>query len=100
MEQILFNYAKEGIFLALFLYLLIWNIPKIKQEFKQEMKEMEDRHRAEIDRMTKRHLQEMEKLEKKAEARESELIRILSMFDMKFEVLTDKVDEVLKRMKT
>lgn len=100
MEQILFNYAKEGIFLALFLYLLIWNIPKIKQDFKQEMKEMEDRHKAEIERMEKRHLEEMEKFEKKAEARETELIRLLSMFDMKFEVLTDKVDEVLKKIKT
>jgi predicted Holliday junction resolvase-like endonuclease len=99
-EQILLNYAKEGIFLALFLYLLIWNIPRIKQEFKQEMKEMENRHKAEIERMEKRHLEEMEKLEKKAEARESELIRLLSMFDVKFEVLTDKVDEVLKKIKT
>jgi hypothetical protein len=99
-EQILLNYAKEGIFLALFLYLLIWNIPRIKHEFKQEMKEMENRHKAEIERMEKRHLEEMEKLEKKAEARESELIRLLSMFDVKFEVLTDKVDEVLKKIKT
>ncbi|HLO12434.1 MAG TPA: hypothetical protein VK190_09485 [Pseudoneobacillus sp.] len=99
MDQIFFNYAKEGIFLALFLYLLIWNIPKMKQEFKQEMREMESRHKAEIDRVEKKYHEELEKLEKKAEIREAELIRLLSMFEGKFEVLTDKVDEVLKKIK-
>jgi predicted Holliday junction resolvase-like endonuclease len=99
MEELLVNYAKEGVFLALFLYLLIFNIPKLKQEFKQDMREMEDRHRAEIDRVEKRYQEEMEKMEKKAEIRESELIRLLSMFEGKYELLTGKVDEVLKRLK-
>lgn len=98
-EQIFFNYAKEGVFLALFLYLLIINIPKLKQEFKQDMREMEDRHRSEIERVEKRYQEEMEKLEKKAEIRESELIRLLSMFEGKYELLTGKVDEVLNRLK-
>jgi predicted Holliday junction resolvase-like endonuclease len=98
-EQIFLNYAKEGVFLALFLYLLIFNIPKLKQEFKQDMREMEDRHRSEIERVEKRYQEEMEKLEKKAEIRESELIRLLSMFESKYELLTGKVDEVLKRLK-
>jgi predicted Holliday junction resolvase-like endonuclease len=64
-EQLFLNYAKEGVFLALFLYLLIWNIPSIKQEFKHEMREMEDRHKAEIDRLEKRYKDDLEKLEKK-----------------------------------
>jgi predicted Holliday junction resolvase-like endonuclease len=97
-EQVLFNYAKEGVFLALFLYLLIFNIPKLKQEFKQEMREMEIRHKAEIDRVELKHKEDLEKLEKKAELRESELIRLLSMFEDKYELLTDKVDEILKRL--
>lgn len=98
MEQLLLNYAKEGIFLALFLYLLIWNIPKIKQDFKQEMKEMEERHNAEISRIENKHKEEMEKLEKKSEQRENELIRLLTMFEGKYDILTDKVDEVLNRL--
>lgn len=100
MEQLLFEYAKEGIFLALFLYLLLWNIPKIKQDFKQEMKDMESRHIAEIERVEKMHEEEMDKLEKKAYEREKELIRLISMFEGKIEIINDKVDEVLKRLKT
>lgn len=99
MEQVLFDYAKEGIFLALFLYLLIWNIPKLKQEFKQEMKEMESRHKEDIERVEKKHEEEMDKLEKRAYEREKELIRIISMFEGKYEILIDKVDEVLNRLK-
>lgn len=98
MEQVLFNYAKEGVFLALFLYLLIFNIPRIKQEFKEEMREMENRHKLEIDRVEKLYQEELEKMEKKAEIRESELIRLLSMFENKYEILIGKVDEVLKRI--
>jgi predicted Holliday junction resolvase-like endonuclease len=97
-EQLFFNYAKEGVFLALFLYLLIVNIPKLKQEFKLEMKEMEDRHKAEIERVEKKHKEELEKLETRADRREAELIRLLSMFEGKYETLTDKVDEVLKKL--
>lgn len=98
MEQLFLNYAKEGVFLALFLYLLIFNIPRLKQEFKQDMREMESRHRSEIERVEKMYKEEMEKLEKKAEIRESELIRLLSMFEGKYEVLIDKVDDVLRRL--
>jgi predicted Holliday junction resolvase-like endonuclease len=97
-EQILFNYAKEGVFLALFLYLLIFNIPKIKQEFKTEMREMENRHKLEIERVERLYREELVKLEKKAEIRESELIRLLSMFESKYEILIGKVDQVLKRL--
>lgn len=99
MEELFITYAKEGIFLALFLYLLIWNIPKMRQEFKKEMKDMEDRYKAEIDRVEKKHEEEMRKLEKNSELRESELIRLLTMFEDKYDILTDKVDEVLKRLK-
>ncbi|MHC0039159.1 hypothetical protein [Pseudoneobacillus sp. C159] len=98
MEQLFINYAKEGVFLALFLYLLIFNIPKLKQEFKQEMKGMEERHKAEIERVEKKHQEELDKLEKKADLRESELIRLLSMFEGKYQILTDKVDEILKKL--
>jgi hypothetical protein len=99
MEQVFLNYAKEGVFLALFLYLLMWNIPRIKQEFKHEMSNMESRHRSEIERVEKKYQTEMEKLEKQAENREAELIRLLNMFEGKFEIINDKVDEVIYRLR-
>ncbi|PLS17270.1 hypothetical protein CVD28_11920 [Bacillus sp. M6-12] len=98
MEQFLFDYAKEGVFLALFLYLLIWHIPSMRQEFKQDMKDMEARHTSEIERVEKKYLEEMERLEKKAEMREGELIKLLTMFEGKYELISDKIDEVLKRL--
>ncbi|ARW41720.1 MULTISPECIES: hypothetical protein [Bacillus] len=98
MEQLLLNYAKEGVFLALFLYLLVWSIPKMRQEFKQDMKEMEERHGAEILRVEKKHEFEIEKVEEKAEKRENELMRLLTMFGDKYDILTHKVDEVLKKL--
>ena len=88
LDQLFLYYAKEGIFLALFLYLLNWTIPKMRQEFKQEMKEMEERHKAEIGRV-----------EKNSESRESELIRLLTMFEDKYDILTYKVEKVLKKLK-
>ncbi|MBM7693913.1 putative Holliday junction resolvase-like endonuclease [Peribacillus deserti] len=100
MDQLLFDYAKEGIFLALFLYLLIWTIPKIKQEFKQEMKEMESRYNSEMEKMEKRHSEDMEKLEKRADERESELMKLLNMFEDKYDILTYKVEEVLKKIQS
>lgn len=92
------NYAKEGIFLALFLYLLFWSIPRMRTEFKQDMKDMEDRHSNEIARIEKKHDDEIEKVEKKSEKRESELMRLLTMFGDKYDILTTKVDEVLKKL--
>ncbi|PLT28434.1 hypothetical protein [Peribacillus deserti] len=100
MDQLLLDYAKEGIFLALFLYLLIWTIPRMKQEFKQEMKEMESRYITEIEKIEKRHIEEMEKLEKKAEERESELMKLLNMFEDKYDILTYKAEEILKKVQS
>ena len=108
-EQILTNYAKEGIFLALFLYLLVLSIPQMRKELKQDMKDMEDRHgqeinrlerrhEDEIERVEKKHEDEIEKVEKKAEKREGELMRLLTMFGDKYDILTHKVDEVLKKL--
>jgi hypothetical protein len=96
--QLFITYAKEGIFLALFLYLLIWNIPKIREEFKEDMKNMEERHGKAIDRVEKRYTDELEKVEKKSEKRESELMNLLRLLGDKYDIITHKVDEVLKKL--
>ncbi len=92
------SFAKESIFIALFLYMLFWYMPKLKAEFKQDMRDMENRHIGEIERIEKKHDDEIEKLEKKSEKRESELMRLLTMFGDKYDILTTKVDEVLKKL--
>jgi len=91
-------FAKESIFIALFLYMLFWYMPRMKSEFKQDMRDMENRHIGEIERIEKKHDDEIEKLEKKSEKRESELMRLLTMFGDKYDILTTKVDEVLKKL--
>lgn len=98
MEAILTNYAKEGIFLALFLYLLIWSIPRLQQEFKRDMENMEERHDKEIQRLEERHLVELKKVEDKSEKREFELMRLLSGFGDTYKNIETKVDQVLKKL--
>lgn len=97
-EQVFLQYAKEGIFLALFLYMLVWSMPQMRKEFKQDIKDMEDRHSKDIARIEKKQMEEIEKVEKKAEDRESKLMTLLQMFGDKYDILTIKVDEVLKKL--
>ena len=101
-ETVLASYAKEGVFLALFLYLLFLTIKtqkELRDELKNDIKEMQEKHTEEIDRMGSKHDEEMRKLEIKSEKRENELVRLLSLFGDKYDILTHKVDEVLKKLR-
>ena len=93
-SQVMISYAKEGIFLALFLYLWIKYIPDMKKEFKQDLENMDKKHQSEIDRIDKKHDDQV----KKMESRETELIAILKSYGDRYSIISDKIDEVLKKL--
>ena len=94
-EQMLITYAKEGVFLALFLYLWVKHIPDMKKEFKQDLANMDKKHQIEIERIDKKHDEQV----KKMESRETELIAILKSYGDRYSIISDKIDEVLKKLK-
>lgn len=59
----------------------------MRKEFKQDIKEISDKHD-----------DEMERLEQKAEKRETELIGLISMFGDKYNIISDKLSEVIRKL--
>jgi len=102
MDQLLFKYIqenfKDGVFLILFLYLFLVTIPKMKKEHKQDILEMKEEHKTDIARLERKYREEMEKIEKKSEQREFHLMNLLKLFSDKYDILSEKLDQVLQKL--
>jgi hypothetical protein len=101
-DALITQYAKEGVFLALFLYLLFQTLSTNKEtrtQLKEDIQRLEEKHDQRIDDLHVRYQKEMQEIKDDSKKREEKLLHTLEMAITKYDDLDQKLDEFITEIR-